>query len=224
MSVDISTRQCSPAWPSLLFRPFRTAHVEVEPYREATPTPQDKSKGGRHSAKERGSGRLSQGGLVVHKGGHEECPSASQSMGDLLAGIQRGREWMWCPADEFVMNTDGSATAVWEVAVLHRSAAGHLTWCGSLSAPIYLGSTGTDVLGAARLTNNAAELTALLAALTWRATLQGQHGFDWFDRAALPGLDECGTGAAAPTGAQSAPRLRIHRDDTHVRAPRPLRQ
>ena len=44
-------------------------------------------------------------------------------------------------------------------------------WCGSLSAPIHFGSTGTDVLGATRLTNNAAVLTALLAALTWRATL-----------------------------------------------------
>ena len=51
---------------------------------------------------------------------------------------------------------------------------GQLTWCGSLSAPIHPVSTGTDVLGAARLTNNAAELTVLLAPLTWRATLPGQ--------------------------------------------------
>ena len=40
----------------------------------------------------------------------------------------------------------------------------------SLSAPILLGTTGADVLGSARLTDSAAELTALLAALTWRAT------------------------------------------------------
>ena len=84
-------------------------------------------------------------------------------------------------AHEFVNNTDGSATmtemwpreaegAGWGLAILHCSTAGQKTWCGSLSAPIQLGSTGTDVLGAARLTNNAAELTALLAALTWRAT------------------------------------------------------
>ena len=88
-------------------------------------------------------------------------------------------------AHEFVIYTDGSAAmtekwpreaacAGWGLAIFLRSAAGLLTWCGSLSAPIYLGSTGTDVLGATRLTNNAAELTALLAALTWRATLPGQ--------------------------------------------------
>ena len=87
-------------------------------------------------------------------------------------------------AHEFVIYTDGSATmtdlspreavyAGWWLAILHRSAAGRMTWSWSLSAPIQLGSTGTNVLGATRLTNNAAELTALLAALTWRATLPG---------------------------------------------------
>ena len=88
-------------------------------------------------------------------------------------------------AHEFVIYTDGSAMmtemwprqavcAGWELAILHYSAAGQMTWCGSLSAPIQLGRTGTDVLGATRLTNNAAELTAILAALTWRATLPGR--------------------------------------------------
>ena len=80
-------------------------------------------------------------------------------------------------AHEFVIYIDGSATMTekWpreaacaglELAVFHRPAAGQL--------PVYLGSTGTDVLGATRLTNNAAEFTALLAALEWRATLPGQ--------------------------------------------------
>ena len=75
-------------------------------------------------------------------------------------------------AHEFVTYTDGSATMTekwpreaacegWGLAILHRSAAGQLTWCGSLSAPIYLGNRGTDVLGPTRLTNNAAELTEL---------------------------------------------------------------
>ena len=87
-------------------------------------------------------------------------------------------------AHEFVIYTDGSATMTekwpreavctgWGLAILHP-VAGQLTLCESLSAPIHLGSTSTDVLGAARLTNDAAELTALLAALTWRATLPGQ--------------------------------------------------
>ena len=106
----------------------------------------------------------------------------------------------WCPSDElttlqdvngdetsheFVIYIDGSATMTekWPreaacaslgLAALHRSAGGQVTWCGSLSAPIQFGSTGTDVLGATRLTNNAAELTALLAALEWRVTLPGQ--------------------------------------------------
>ena len=70
-------------------------------------------------------GAPSQGSLVVHKGGRVECPTAPRSMGDLLAGIQRGRERIWCPSDEvmtlqdvhddetaheFVIFTDGSAT------------------------------------------------------------------------------------------------------------------
>ena len=68
-------------------------------------------------------------------------------------------------AHQFVVYTDGSATmtemwpceavgAGWELAILHRPAAGQMTWCGSQSAPIQLGSTGTDVLGAIRLTRS----------------------------------------------------------------------
>ena len=78
-------------------------------------------------------------------------------------------------AYEFVMYTDGSATmtcADWGLAILHRSA-GQLTWCGR-SVGTDLPRKGTDGLGATRLTNNSAELTALLAALRWRAELPGQ--------------------------------------------------
>ena len=82
-------------------------------------------------------------------------------------------------------------------------------------------------LVAARLTN-AAELTALLAALTWRATLPEQvRARILFDSKVSIDLVEqrsrastTVTGAAVSAGAQSVSCLRIHRDDTHALAAR----
>ena len=183
-------------------QPFRSARVEGEPFREVPATPKAETLTREDSTPflSLGGGRLSHGSLVSPKGGHAECPDTPVRMSVMCClEFNEEDEWIWCPVDEFVnlqdvqgveqahefvIYTGGSATmtemwpreavcAGWGLAVLHRSAAGQMTWRGSLSAPIQFGSTGRDVLGAARLTSNAAELKALLATLTWRATLSG---------------------------------------------------
>ena len=87
---------------------FSVCSLEGEPYREVPATPKAETLTREDSTPfiELGDGRLSHGSLVSPKGGHAECPDTPVKMSDLLLGIQRRREWIWCPVDEFMNHQD----------------------------------------------------------------------------------------------------------------------